>query len=101
MSSSSSSCDVLSDSDVARPMSSSIPTEHGFAEPISTLLLLGATFEDEEEIIWPESKPVLTQPDEPHAESGWPNTSCEMSFKSIKGEKRALPRRTDHQPSNR
>jgi hypothetical protein len=54
------------------------------------ILLLGATFEDEEEIIWPETKPDLTQPSSPPASSEWPNTSCEMSFRSIKGEKQEM-----------
>lgn len=54
------------------------------------ILLLGATFEDEEEVIWPETKPNLAQPTSPPASSEWPDTSCEMSFKSIKGEKQEM-----------
>ncbi|GHJ88499.1 hypothetical protein NliqN6_4901 [Naganishia liquefaciens] len=81
-------CSVGIEEDIGRATSLSLNTSQD--EDEDDILLLGATFEDEEEIIWPESKPVLTQPDEPHAESGWPNTSCEMSFKSIKGEKQEL-----------
>lgn len=63
----------------------SAPNEDG-----EDILLLGATFEDEEEIIWPEMKPDLAQPAAPPTEPAWPNTSCEMSFKSIKGEKQEM-----------
>lgn len=88
--------------DIASSKSGPVEAEKGAGSalflPVNTcqdeddddILLLGATFEDEEDIIWPESKPDLVQPAESHAEPEWPNTWCEMSYKSIKGEKQEI-----------
>ncbi|KAJ9124358.1 hypothetical protein QFC22_001158 [Naganishia vaughanmartiniae] len=55
------------------------------------ILLLGATFEDETEVIWPEVKPDLALADViPPVLSEDPSTGCEMSFRSVKGEKQEL-----------
>lgn len=79
---------IEADKDAGSALSLSVNTPRD--EDDDDILLLGATFVDEEEIIWPESKPDVAQPAEPHAESEWPNTSCEISFKSIKGEKQEM-----------
>lgn len=61
------------------------------ADDEEDILLLGATFVECEEIIWAESKPDISlsssAQDPPDI---WSGTPCEMTFKTVKGEKQEV-----------
>lgn len=55
------------------------------------ILLLGATFVECEEIIWPESKPDISLPlSAPDVPQEWSDTPGTMTFKTVKGEKQEM-----------
>lgn len=78
----------IQDSENARPTQQ---TPLPDAEDEEDILLLGATFVESEEIIWAESKPdiSLSSPAEDPPDL-WSGTPCEMTFKTVKGEKQEM-----------
>ncbi|KAJ9106355.1 hypothetical protein QFC21_001501 [Naganishia friedmannii] len=77
--------------DVPEATASTAESDATNIEDDEDILLLGATFEDETEVIWPEVKPDLSMADTvPPILSEDPTIGCEMSFRSVKGEKQEL-----------
>jgi hypothetical protein len=78
----------IQDSENARPTQQTLLPD---AEDEEDILLLGATFVESEEIIWAESKPdiSLSSPVEDPPDL-WSGTPCEMTFKTVKGEKQEM-----------